>query len=166
MENHNDKKRFYSELYHKISTKEIVADEFVNFANTNKTNDMNENTSGFFELCSKFVDISLNAIKFPDPITCEVKDVFLDTDINSAKAAFKEYTTNHTLSDIDGILEVIKIMHMYAVLDGDTRTKSATITPKTSTFNSQVGYVGKYHNFCIIPNDLWDEICQQIKAEL
>ena len=166
MAHSNEIKRFYSELYHKIAAKEIVADEFVNFANRNKTDNPDDNSSGFFKLCSKFVDISLNAKKYPDPTTCDVQAVFLYSDVNAAKEAFKEYTTDHMLSDIDGILEAIRIMHMYAVFDDDTRTKSATITPNTSTYNSQVGYVGKFHKFCMIPNEMWNEICQQIKMKI
>lgn len=166
MKFHNEKRRFYTELYHKIDTKEIATDEFVDFANRNKTNNPDDNHSGFFEVCAKFVDISLNAKKFPDKTTCDVNAVFLYEDVNAAKEAFKEYVTNHMLSDIDGVLEAIRIMHMYAVLDDDTRTKSATITPNTPSFNSQLGYVGKFHNFCMIPNEMWIEICQQIKKEL
>ncbi|MBR5363933.1 MAG: hypothetical protein IK134_11495 [Oscillospiraceae bacterium] len=163
---HDEKSRFYSELYHKIDTKKITADEFIIFANKYRTDDSDDNHSGFFELCAKFVDISLNAKKFPDPTTCDVPAVFLYADVNAAKAAFKEYVTNHKLSDIDGVLEAIRIMHMYAILDDDTRTKSATITPKKPTSNTQVGYVGKFHNFRMIPNEMWIEICQQIKTEI
>lgn len=162
---HNAKKRFYAELYHRIDTKEINTEEFVNFMSRNRVEESIENQSGFYELCTKFCDISLNAPKYPDPTTCDVNAVFLYTDINAAKNSFKEYLANNKLNDIIGLLEAIRIMHMFAVSDNDPRTKSATITPQKASFESQLGYIGKYHNFCLIPNEMWEETCQQIISE-
>ena len=162
---HDKKRQFYSELYHKIDTKEITSEEFVNFVTTNKTNNPDDNQSGFFELCQKFVEISLNAEKYPDPTTCDVTAVFLHTDVNAAKGAFIMYVANNKLLDIDGVLEAIRLMHMYAVLDEDPRTKSAMITPSGTSSFAQLGYIGKFHNFCTIPHEMWIELYEVIKKE-
>lgn len=154
----DSKEQFYYELNHKIDEEQIVSSEFIEFITAKG------DTSGFYELCSKFTDISLNAPKAPDPKTCEVRACFQFTDINIAKAAFAEYVDTHQLKDIEGLLEAVRLMHPFAVAWDDPRSKSGMVRPEGYDWNSI--FAGKYHNFCQLPDEIWDQIKDEIQKEM
>lgn len=119
--------------------------------------------SGFYELCSKFTDISLNAPKTADPKTCDVQACFQFTDINVAKAAFKDFVSKNGISDINGLLEAIHLMHPFSVAWDDPRSKGGMVRPEN--YDWKPGFAGKYHNFCQLPEDIWNQIKDEIMKE-
>lgn len=161
---HDAKDQFYQELYRKIDNKEIHSNEFIDFIVSNSGTNPEDNTSGFYELCSKFSDISLNAIKKVDPKTCDVQACFQFKDSDVAKAAFKKYTAEKKLSDYEGILDAIGLVHWLAVAWDDPRQKSGLIQPQGRELGSP--FYGKYHNFCELPEDVWKQIRAEIVNEM
>jgi len=161
---HDAKDQFYAELGHKIDSNEIKSEEFVSFISAHAGENPEDNTSGFYELCSNFSDISLNAPKWADPKTCDVQASFQYVDIHKAKKAFKSYIAENGLTDIAGILDVVGQMHRFAVAWNDSRAKSGVVHPEG--FNWQPGFFGKYHNFCELPSDIWEKIKCEIIEEM
>lgn len=157
---HDSKDQFYSELKNKIENEDITSEEFVRFIRSFDSLD----NSDFYELCSKFADIGLNAPKQADPVTCDVKAVFQFSDCNRAKAAFKEFTVIHHLLDIDGLLEAVRQMHHMAKAWDDTRCKGGIVLPKD--YDEKPGFGGKYYNFCELPDDIWRNMADDIRKEL
>lgn len=157
---HESKDQFYSELENKIKRKKLTSDEFIEFIQAFK----DPFDSGFYELCSTFSDISLNAVKQADPVTCDVQACFNYSDCDKAKAAFKNYVNSHKMTEVDGLFEAIYQMHRYAVARDDTRCKGGRIVPKD--YDWKPGFGGKYHNFCKLPEDIWKQIADDIRKEL
>ena len=156
----NSKEYFYYELENKISNKDISSKEFIDFINSCSSDNSGNNSSFFYELCSKFTDISLNAKKVADPITCDITACFLFNDIDAAKSAFISYMNNNHLTDAEGILDAIFIMHPLAVADDDNRTKASLVRP--TNYDGKSLFAGKYHDFCVIPYEEWEEIRNEI----
>lgn len=161
---HDEKEQFYQELSQKIGNGERFSKEFIAFLSTKREEEQGNNSSGFYELCSKFSDISLNAPKYADPKTCDVQASFQFKDIDIAKEAFKQYVAENELNDYEGILEVIRVMHPFAVAWNDSRQKTAVVQPKNYQWDSP--FYGKYHNFCELPEDIWGKISSELLKEL
>ena len=64
---HDAKDQFYAELERKVKNKEIESEEFAAYVLSHIEEHPEDNTSNFYELCSTFSDISLNAPKWGDP---------------------------------------------------------------------------------------------------
>ena len=120
--------------------------------------------SGFYELCSTFSDIGLNAPKWPDPKTCNVQASFQFKDIDNAKAAYKEYVAERQLTDYNGILDAVGLMHRYAVAWDDPRSKDGIVRPEN--YDWKPGIAGKHYNFCALPDDIWEKVKAEILEEL
>ena len=161
---HDSKDQFYTELEYKINNKEIKSEEFSIFVLSHTGENPEDNTSNFYELCSVFSDISLNAPKQADPKTCEVQAVFQRDDIDKAKAAFKSFIAETGLKDIAGLLDAIGEMQRLAVAWDDPRAKSGVIHPEG--FSWQTGFFGKYHIFCELPCEIWQKIREEILEEM
>ena len=161
---HDAKDQFYTELYHKIESNEITSKVFADFITSTRGEHPEDSTSGFYELCSKFSDISLNAPKWADSKTCDVQASFQFKDIDAAKAAFKSYVSQKGLTDYEGVLDAIGLMHRLAVAWDDPRAKSGLVQPKDYKWNSP--FFGKYHNFCEIPDDFWQTLKEEILKEI
>lgn len=161
------KNQFYAKLDCKIKNKEIKSEELITFIMSHTGENSEKSTSGFYELCSKFCDISLNAPKWFDPKTCDVQASFQFTDIEEAKAALNSYLNSHSLSDIEGILDAIGLMYRFAVAWGDPRAKSTVVQAEGYDRNSPffAPFFGKYHNFCELPDDIWERIKTEILNE-
>ena len=157
---HDAKNQFYTELYQKIENNEISSKEFVDFISSTRGESPEHNTSDFYELCSKFSDINLNAPKWADPKTCDVEALFQFKDIDGAKKAFESYVSEKGLTDYEGVLDAIGLMHRHAVAWDDPRSKSGLVQPKDYKWNSP--FFGKYHNFCEIPEDFWQTLREEI----
>lgn len=161
---HDAKDQFYVELEQKIKNGEIESEEFAAFISSHACENPEDNTSKFYELCSAFSNISLNAPKWADPKTCEVQASFQYIDIDKAKSALKDYIVETGLSDIEGLLGAVGQMHRLAVAWDDPRVKSGVVHPEG--FNWQPGFFGKYHNFCELPTDMWQKIRDEILEEI
>ncbi len=161
---HDAKDQFYAELERKVKNKEIESEEFAAYVLSHIEEHPEDNTSNFYELCSTFSDISLNAPKWADPKTCDVQASFQYADIDKAKTAFKSYIAETGIADIEGLLEVVGQMHRLAVAWDDPRAKSGVVHPEG--FKWQSGFFGKYHNFCELPNDIWKKIKDEIMKEM
>ena len=111
-----------------------------------------ENTQ-FYELCQRYSDIALNAIKQRVPGTCDVQGCFQFTDIEAAKRATKDYVMGWRIKDIDALLSLIHEFHLYAVAWDDKRTTSGSVLPENYDYQSM--YAGKYYNFKELPDDIW-----------
>lgn len=110
-----------------------------------------------------FSDISLNAPKESDSKNCNVRALFQFSDINAAKAAFKEYVSKHGLVDVEGILKAIEVMHGDAIEFDDQREHHRVVRPKE--FDRFSGSFGEYFSFCRIPDDVWNSIKDEILKE-
>lgn len=161
---HDAKDQFYMELAQKIKNQEIESEEFSNFISSHSGENPEDNTSDFYELCSTFSDISLNAPKWADPKTCNVEASFQFADIDRAKTAFKSYIAETGLTDVVGVLEAVGQMHRLAVAWDDPRSKSGMVHPEG--FNWQPGFWGMYHNFTELPDDIWQKIKDEIMEEM
>lgn len=161
---HDAKDQFYAELEQKIKNKEIESEEFVAFVASHIGENPEDNTSNFYELCSAFSDISLNAPKWSDPQNCDVQASFQYADIDKAKVVFKGYIAETGLADIAGVLEAVGQMHRLAVAWDDPRVISEVVHPEG--FNWQPGFWGKYDNFCELPKDIWQKIKMEILEEM
>lgn len=155
----DSKEQFYAELDNKIEKGNFDSDEFVGFIQRFDDYDV----SGFYELCSKFADIGLNAPKQADPVTCDVEACFKFSDCDAAKAAFKDFFEKHNLSDVDGVLEAVHLMHRIAVAWDDPRCTGGRVIPKN--YDWKQGFGGKYYNFCELPDDIWNKIAEEIRNE-
>ncbi len=161
---HDSKDKFYVELEQRIKNGEIRSKEFVNFFLSCQKQEPEDNISEFYELCSKFSDISLNAPKFVDRKTCDVQASFQFTDIDNAKLHFKNFMRDKELDDVEGVLDAIGIMHRFAVAWDDPREKSGIVQPEG--YDWMPGFTGKYHNFCELPEDIWQKIRNELIEEL
>lgn len=94
----------------------------------------------FFELCKHFVDISLNAKRIPLD-NYELQGVFAEADIDCAVNEFVEFFTDNGLTNVEGLLETVKQMHLYAVEDNDSRIKSVRVGPR---LDRDSRYAGKF----------------------
>lgn len=119
-----------------------------------------ENTQ-FYELCQKYSDIALNAIKQRVPGTCDVQGCFQFTDIEAAKQATKDYVAEWEIKEIDVLLSLIHEYHSHAVAWDDKRTTSGRVLPENYDYQSMYG--GKYFNFKRLPEDIWEEIAHEVK---
>ncbi len=161
---HNSKDKFYVELNQRIKSGEISSKEFIDFFLSCQKQEPEGNTSEFYEVCSKFSDISLNALKFVDHKTCDVQASFQFTDINNAKVHFKNFMRDKELNDVEGVLDAIGMMHRFAVAWDDPREKSGIVPPEG--YDWTPGFAGKYHNFRELPEDIWQKIRNEIIEEL
>ena len=107
----------------------------------------NLESTQFYELCQKYSDIALNAIKQRIPGTCDVQGCFQFTEIEAA--------------DIDALLSLIHEFHSYAVAWDDKRTTSGSVLPENYDYQSM--YAGKYYNFKELPDDIWEQIAREVK---
>ena len=64
----------------------------------------NLESTQFYELCQKYSDIALNAIKQRVPGTCDVQGCFQFADIEIAKRATKDYVVDREIEDVDTLL--------------------------------------------------------------
>lgn len=158
------KAQFYEELEQKIENNIIESEEFVDFISSHTGENLEDNTSNFYELCSVFSNISLNALKWADPKTCDVQASFQYADIDKAKSAFKSYIAENELTDIVGLLDAVGQMYGFAVAWDDSRAKSGVIYPEG--FDWQTRFFGKYYNFCELPSNIWQKIKDEILEEM
>lgn len=119
-----------------------------------------ENTQ-FYELCQKYSDIALNAIKQRVPGTCDVQGCFQFTDIEAAKQATKDYVAEWEIKDIDVLLSLIHDYHSHAVAWDDKRMTSGRVLPENYDYQSM--YAGKYFSFKRLPEDIWEQIAHEVK---
>lgn len=144
-----------------------MSSEFISLIESSQDDELEQNTSQFYELCSKFADISLNAPKFANHKTCDIQGVFLFSDISIAKSALKAFVIEHKLRDIQGLLDAVRLMHRLAVAWDDPRVKSGVVYPER--YDCQLGFIGKYHNYCDLPDDVWyrieNEIINEVQTE-
>ena len=146
----NSRQYFYLELQ---NNKEQIAQLWPGVDNLEDTQ--------FYELCQKYSDISLNAIKQRIPGTCDVQGCFQFADIESAKHATKNYVVEWEIKDIDTLLSLIHDFHSHAVAWDDKRTTSGRVLPEN--YNYQSIYGGKYFNFKELPEDTWESIALEVK---
>ena len=95
----------------------------------------NLESTQFYELCQKYSDIALNAIKQRIPGTCDVQGCFQFADIEIAKRATKDYVVDWEIEDVDTLLSLIHEF-IRTQLHGMTRGQRAgECYPKTTTTN-------------------------------
>lgn len=147
---HNVKEEFYEEL---LQMEELKNTEIAAIVAKNGEK------SGFYEVCSKFANISLNASKYRIKGTCDIQGAFKFSDINIAKKVAKKYYIENNLHNLEHYMEAIRIMHSKAVEWNIRLQQIGTVLPEE--YNSI--YAGKYYNFCELPEDIWKEIAIQVK---
>lgn len=106
--------------------------------------------SGFYELCSTYLDMPLNSRKFKDG-----SYLISETDIENAKNATKQYVEQHKIEDIHILLNAIYKYFKYAKRTGDERPTTATVWQEES---SVMGRIGTFYNFCNIDSNLWSKL--------
>lgn len=121
----------------------------------------NLESTQFYELCQKYSDIALNAIKQRIPGTCDVQGCFQFADIEIAKRATKDYVVDREIEDVDTLLSLIHEFHSHAVAWDDKRTTSGRVLPEN--YNYQSIYGGQYFNFKELPKDIWGDIATEVK---
>lgn len=118
----------------------------------------------FYELCKKFSDIGLNAPKSVIEGTCNVQAYFQEDDINIAISETVDYIKRWEITEIDLFLELICNMHSLAVDWDETRTKSAVVKSSNHQYNG--GYFGEFYCFSELPQEIFNELCSDIKVAL
>lgn len=156
---HDSQEQFYAKLAVVLNGDEVESKEFRDYVSQFET----ISDSGFYELCMKFADISLNSLKEVNPVTCDVRAVFQFADTEIAKTAIKEFIQCNHLNDLDGLLEVIHIMHQFAVGWDDPRCTGGRIVPKD--YNWEPGFGGQYYNFSKLPEIIWSQISEEIRKD-
>ena len=97
----------------------------------------------FYYLCKTYIDISLNAPKLPD--------------IDKTKEATTNFINTFNIQNIEELLEVIKMFSPYA--SNYNRQKSGTLF-KDVPYGSPT--IGRYFDFCRMPDEVWKTIVQDI----
>ena len=110
--------------------------------------------SGFYELCCKFLDITLNAPKFKDGTA-----ILQYSDVDIAVNATETYIREHNIDDIYSLLNLIYEYHPKAHRMNETRSSNGIVWSESS---SAFGRIGKYYDFSKIPSENWEEIKKQI----
>ena len=118
----------------------------------------------FYNLCKRFADISLNALKFKNGKSGEIMGVFQFSDIEKVKHSARDFYLEHQLRDIEGYMESIHKVHRLAVEWDDGRRKAGLV--QSETYNHGEGLVGYYYNFQELPEDIWMKICNEIKESI
>ena len=111
----------------------------------------------FYYLCKSYIDISLNAPKLPDKDNLTVTASFQYSDIDKAKEATTNFINTFNIQNIEELLEVIKMFYPYA--SNDNRQKSGTLF-KDVPYGSPT--IGRYFDFCRMPDEVWKTIVQDI----
>ena len=149
----NSAENFYNSIKKHQQDINIIFGDTINIEDTN-----------FYELCKKFSDIGLNAPKRVIEATYDVQGCFQDEDMNIAKLETVKFINYWKITEIDLLLELICKMHQFAVDWEDSRQKSTLVM--RNRYDHNFGYVGKYHNFSKLPQELFDKLCNDIKATL
>lgn len=146
----NSKEQFYYSL---IKNEEIKNMEIFNV--------IEENYLDFYDVCEKFADISLNALKYKVAGTCDVQGCFQFTDIERAKRCAKEFFDNKSLKNVDEYMLAISLMYRLAVDHNDARCLGAIV--KSENKDSPIGSLSTYYNFAKIPSNIWQDIEKETK---
>lgn len=146
----NSKEQFYYSL---IKNEEIKNMEIFDV--------IEENYLDFYDVCEKFADISLNALKYKVAGTCDVQGCFQFTDIERAKQCAKEFFDNKSLKNVDEYMLAISLMYRLAVDHNDARCLGAIV--KSENKDSPIGSLSTYYNFAKIPSNIWQDIEKETK---
>lgn len=111
----------------------------------------------FYHLCKNFIDIALNAPKFPNKENLTVEACFQYSDMDKAKRATQDFISKFNIQNIEELLTVIKMFYPYA--SNDNRAKSGTLF-KDSPYGSP--NIGIYIDFCRIPDEIWNKLVEDI----
>lgn len=111
----------------------------------------------FYHLCKAFIDISLNAPKFPNKEDLTVEACFQYSDMDKAKDATYSFIDKFNIQNIEDLLTVVKMFYPYA--SHDNRPKSGTLF-KDAPYNSP--NIGIYIDFCRMPDEIWEKLVQEI----
>jgi hypothetical protein len=153
-----EKSMFYDDVI--SNPKDSDDDDIVRIINSNSE------MSGFYELCSKYLEIALNADKWVDENTNELKCLVKYTDIESAKVATFNFVSDHRLQNLESLLSMIKGRYQEAVSDDESRQTSGVIR-NNDLKNSAMGLYGTYYILTQIPN--WEivekDIIEYVKTE-
>ena len=82
---------------------------------------------------------------------------FQYSDIDKAKEATTNFINTFNIQNIEELLEVIKMFYPYA--SNDNRQKSGTLF-KDVPYGSPT--IGRYFDFCRMPDEVWKTIVQDI----
>lgn len=116
-------------------------------------------SSGFYELCQKFLDIALNS----DKVRMEgggIAGIFKYVDIDVAKAAVIDYANKFDLLDIKPLLSAIEKHYEESLEENEKRPISGM--DKASDGHAIIGYYGTFYVFSHIN----DEIFEKIKMDI
>ena len=95
--------------------------------------------------------------KLSDNKDLTVKAIFQYSDIDKAKEATTNFISTFNIQNIRELLEVIKMFYPYA--SNDNRQKSGTLF-KDVPYGSPT--IGKYFDFCRMPDEIWETIEQDL----
>lgn len=121
------------------------------------------NDSGFFEVCQKFLDIALNALKIRTK-DGDFAGIFQYSDIDIAKGATIEFARKRGIKDIKSLLSIIETVYDDAKYENEKRQTSG-FDRNTNISEMPVGYAGTLYFFTRIADDVFDKIKSQIISE-
>jgi len=118
---------------------------------------------GFYEVCQKFLDVSLNApkVKTPDG---KIAGIFQYADIAVAKEATIDFIKKWGIKDLDSIFNIIGSSYSYSSTPDDKRQKSGVLGARDTV--ASPGYAGTLYMFTKINNDVYQKIVNEIRAEI
>ena len=119
----------------------------------------------FYELCKCIVDIALNAKKCK-PEDNQVQAVFSEMDINIAKNKVIEFVRVYEIKDSKNFLNAVEDIYPYAIEWDDKRGTCAVVFDEKEKSKRDLSRIGGYYSFTQLPNNIWNEIKDEILEEL
>jgi hypothetical protein len=114
---------------------------------------------GFYELCNKFIDIALNADKWRDKETNELKFSARINDVDIAKEATLKFVSTYGIKNTKALLEMVNGRYQESISEDEIRQTSGLIRNKENQFTA-LGHFGTYYILTQIP--IWDVIEKEI----
>lgn len=111
-----------------------------------------------FYVCEKVALIGINAPKMRVEGTTHVSACFQYKDIDIAVESVIAFICKYKIKNIDGLLDLIEKLHMFAVNNENSNKAHATIFNDSSSIR-----LGEFHTFSELPGDVWNEIKMYIK---
>ena len=114
----------------------------------------------FYELCSDYSHISINAEKYKVD-TKTIGCIPSEFDIDIAVSNTISFISNYKIDKIEVILELIHELHPFAIKHDDEKNQSGLVRNDSNT-----GFYGVYYTFKELPDKTWEEVKKRLLEEL
>lgn len=114
----------------------------------------------FYELCSDYSHISINAEKIQvdtRTLGCIPSEIDIDIAVSNTIGFISDYEINK----IEALLELIHKLHPFAIKHEDEKNQSGLVRN-----DSNSGFYGVYYTFNELPDKTWEEVKKKILEEL